>query len=396
MAGCVALIVAAGRGTRLGNALGTEDTPPKQYLPLAGRPMLALTVETFTNEASIDQVQVVIHGDDLPFYDAAMEGFVLPAPVNGGETRQDSVRLGLESLAGQGFQNVLIHDAARPLVDSAVIQRTLAALDVHDGAIPAIAVTDSLKRAQDGQTIGEDVDRTGLWRVQTPQGFGFEAILEAHREAARQGLGELTDDAAVASHGGLSLSMVQGDEDNLKITDLADFERAERILAAGFEYRTGQGYDVHAFTNDRSGPVRLCGIDIPHDRGLTGHSDADAALHAITDAVLGAMADGDIGSHFPPSDAAWRDADSEIFLRHAMEITSGRNATIIHVDVTIICEAPKIAPHRDAMRGRLSDILGLTLDRISIKATTTEGLGALGRGEGIAAQALVTVALKRH
>ena len=394
MAGCVALIVAAGRGARL-DAEGTPGTPsPKQYTPLCGRPMLSHAVAAFQNAPGVAAVRVVIHPDDRALYDEAVGHMGLLDPVQGGATRQDSVRLGLESLAGEDYETVLIHDAARPLVDGALIARTMEALATHPGAVPALAVTDSLKRGAGG-IIADAVDRTGLWRAQTPQGFSFPTILEAHRKAAALGPGAHTDDAAVAAAAGIEVALVAGAEDNFKITTRQDFTRAERLLAGGAEYRTGQGFDVHAFGPEGSGPVRLCGIDLPHERGLKGHSDADAGLHAVTDALLGALAEGDIGSHFPPTNAAWKDADSATFLGHALGLLEARGGTIIHLDVTIICEYPKIAPHSEPMRARVAAILGLSLDRISIKATTTEKLGALGHGEGIAAQAVATICLKR-
>ncbi|MCZ6886018.1 MAG: bifunctional 2-C-methyl-D-erythritol 4-phosphate cytidylyltransferase/2-C-methyl-D-erythritol 2,4-cyclodiphosphate synthase [Alphaproteobacteria bacterium] len=394
MAGCVALIVAAGRGARLGNAMGPGGSPPKQYLPLAGRPMLVYAVEVFCNLTEVDKVAVVIHGDDRALYAAAVDGLDLLDPVIGGETRQESVRLGLESLSGDGFETILIHDAARPLVGAELISRTIAALASHDGAVPAIAVTDALKRAEQ-DAIVESVERAGLWRAQTPQGFHFDAILEAHRKAAEGRDLAYGDDAAIATDAGLTVAIVAGDEDNFKVTEGEDIKRAERILAARVEYRTGQGADVHAFGEAGADTVRLCGVDVPHDQGLVGHSDADVGLHAATDAILGALAEGDIGNHFPPGDAAWKDADSKIFLRHAAEIAADRDAIIVHLDVTLICEAPKIDPHRAAMRARIAEILGIDADRVSVKATTTEGLGMIGRGDGIAAQAIATLALKR-
>ena len=394
MAGCVALIVAAGRGQRLG-ADGTLGAPlPKQYTPLCGRPMLSHAVAAFQDSDAVAAVRVVIHADDRALYDDAVGHLSLLDPVQGGATRQDSVRLGLESLAGEGFDTVLIHDAARPLVDGALIARTLKALAAHPGAVPALAVADSLKRGAGGLIV-DAVDRTELWRAQTPQGFSFSIILDAHRKAAALGPGAHTDDAALAAAAGIEVALVAGSEDNFKITTIEDFARAERLLTGGGETRTGQGFDVHAFGPEGSGPVRLCGIDLPHERGLKGHSDADAGLHAVTDALLGALAEGDIGSHFPPTNAAWKDADSATFLGHALGLLEARGGTIIHLDVTIICEYPKIAPHFEPMRARMASILGLSLDRISIKATTTEKLGALGRGEGIAAQAVATICLKR-
>jgi 2-C-methyl-D-erythritol 4-phosphate cytidylyltransferase/2-C-methyl-D-erythritol 2,4-cyclodiphosphate synthase len=396
MAGCVALIVAAGRGARLRPDGTAGASSPKQYLPLCGRPMLSHAVAAFQDTDGVTAVRVVIHADDRALYDDALGHLSLLDPVQGGATRQDSVRLGLESLAGEGFETVLIHDAARPLVDNALIARTLKALAEHPGAVPALTVTDSLKRCADSVII-DAIDRTDLWRAQTPQGFSLTAILDAHRKAAALGPGTHTDDAAVAAAAGIEVVIVPGSEDNLKVTSMEDFARAERLLTKGGETRTGQGFDVHAFGADGSGPVRLCGVDLPHDRGLTGHSDADAGLHASTDAILGALAEGDIGSHFPPTDAAWKDADSATFLRHALGLLAARGGTLVHLDITIICEHPKIAPHRGPMRARMAGLLGIenAMDRISIKATTTEELGALGRGEGIAAQAVATICLER-
>jgi 2-C-methyl-D-erythritol 4-phosphate cytidylyltransferase/2-C-methyl-D-erythritol 2,4-cyclodiphosphate synthase len=397
MAGCVALIAAAGSGTRLGDAPLVEGpppgaAPPKQYRILSGRPLLAHSATAFLEADGVDAVRVLIGPDDRAFYDDAVGHLPLLAPVIGGATRQESVHRGLESLSDSGFETVLIHDAARPLIPQGVIQRTLDALAAHDGAVPALAVNDSLKRGAGG-TIVDAVDRTGLHRAQTPQGFNLAAILEAHRLAAKKGGGDFTDDAAVAAAAGLRVTLVEGSEDNFKITTADDLARAERMLVQGGEIRTGQGMDVHTFGAPGSGPVRLGGIDIAFDRGLAGHSDADAALHAATDAILGALAQGDIGSHFPPSETAWKDADSATFLSHAATLLESRGGVLVNLDLTIICEAPKIAPHRAAMRARIAEILGTTADRISVKATTTEGLGALGRGDGIAAQAVATIRL---
>ncbi len=398
MPGCVALIVAAGRGARLGDTPGAAPSTPKQYLPLGGRPVLSHAVAAFLGADEIIAIRVVIHGDDRQLYDEAVGHLDILDPVIGGDTRQDSVRLGLESLAGDGFDSVLIHDAARPLVDAALIGRTCAALAIHSGVVPALPMADSLKRGNGGVII-DSVDRTDLWRAQTPQGFSFDAILGAHRKAADNMPSvtmppvTMTDDAAVAAAAGIEVALVPGSEDNFKITTIEDLARAERALLGGGETRTGQGFDVHGFDDDGSGPVRLCGIDLPHPRGLAGHSDADAALHAATDAILGALAEGDIGSHFPPSDATWKDADSVAFVDHALALLAARDGILVHLDLTIICEHPKIAPHRAAMRARMADILGIDMDRISIKATTTEELGALGRGEGIAAQAVATISL---
>jgi len=354
--------------------------------------MLSHAVAAFLDSGAVAAVRVVIHADDRARYDDAVGHLSLLEPVQGGATRQDSVRLGLESLAGEGFDSVLIHDAARPLVDAALIARIIKALATHPGAVPALAVTDSLKRGAGG-IILDAVDRTELWRAQTPQGFSFTTILDAHRKAAALGTGGHTDDAAIAAAAGIEVALVPGAQANFKITTREDLARAERLLAGAGETRTGQGFDVHAFGVEGSGPVRLCGVDVPHGRGLEGHSDADAGLHAVTDALLGALAEGDIGSHFPATIEAWKDADSAIFLDHALGLLKARGGTLVHLDVTIICEHPKIAPHRALMRAAMAAILGLTIDRISVKATTSEGLGALGRGDGIAAQAVATICL---
>lgn len=382
MSGCIALIVAAGSGTRFGGEL------PKQYLPLAGRAVLRHSTETFLRHPAISGVRMVISAEHRALYDKATAGLRLLPPVIGGANRQDSVRNGLESLAELQPAQVLIHDAARPFPSSAIIDRTLAALDDTAGAIVAIPVTDTLKRGLDGR-VGETVDRTGLWRAQTPQAFRFAEILAAHRAAKGAAL---TDDAAVAEAAGLPMRLVMGADDNFKITTGADLQRAERLLAPGAsEFRTGTGYDVHRFAAGNG--VTLCSVRIAHDQALEGHSDADVGLHALTDAILGAIGAGDIGSHFPPSDPQWRGVDSATFLAHAGGLVAGKGGRITHVDVTLICERPKIAPHRAAMVARIADILGLEEHRVSVKATTTEGLGFTGRREGIAAQAVATVAL---
>jgi 2-C-methyl-D-erythritol 4-phosphate cytidylyltransferase/2-C-methyl-D-erythritol 2,4-cyclodiphosphate synthase len=389
--GTIALIVAAGRGRRFGE----RGPAPKQYLPLAGQTtVLARAAAAFVAHPGVDGVRVVIHGDDRHHYDDAVRGLGLMDPVGGGAERHDSVRLGLESLCDEAPARVLIHDAARPLVDSPLIDRVLAALDDADGAIPALAVSDTLKLASGGFITG-GVPRDGVFRAQTPQGFRFDAILDAHRRAENEKGESFTDDAAVAAHAGIEVAVVAGSENNLKITTDEDLARARALIAGlgGNDIRTGQGFDIHAFDTARPGPVRLCGIDVPCAHALAGHSDADSGLHAATDALLGAIAAGDIGSHFPPSDAGWKGADSAVFLRHAGELVARAGGRILNLDITLICERPHIGPHRDAMRARTAEILGLEPARISVKATTMEGLGALGRGEGIAAQAIATVAI---
>jgi 2-C-methyl-D-erythritol 4-phosphate cytidylyltransferase/2-C-methyl-D-erythritol 2,4-cyclodiphosphate synthase len=318
----------------------------------------------------------------------------LRRPVFGGARRQDSVRAGLEALAGGAPSSVLIHDAARPFLKPDLISRVIAGLDAHQGALPCVKVTDTLKWIADGRVIGT-AERDQLWRAQTPQGFKFEAILAAHRAAAKEPAREFTDDAGIAEWFGLDVALVDGAEDNRKLTTAEDLKIADELLqpkARGVgTVRVASGYDVHAF-----GPgdaVVLCGVSIPHPKRLTGHSDADVGLHALTDALLGTIADGDIGVHFPPSDARWRGAASEVFLKHAGTRIKERGGTIVHVDVTLLCEAPRIGPHRDEMRARIAGMLGLEPSQVSIKATTNEGLGFIGRGEGIAAFANATVSL---
>ncbi len=309
-------------------------------------------------------------------------------PVAGGPTRQDSVRLGLEALAVHRPERVLIHDGARPFPDAALVDRVIDGLDKAPAAIPCLPLSDTIKRVEDG-VIQETIDRSALWRAQTPQGFHFDAILAAHRAAVGH---DLTDDAAVAEAAGLTPLLVDGSEANLKVTTPEDLAAAERLIAARqADIRVGQGFDVHAF-----GPgdhVRICGIEIPHEASLVGHSDADVGLHALTDAVLGAIGAGDIGMHFPPSDPRWRGASSDQFLRHAAGLVGKRGGAVAAVDVTIICERPKIGPHRAAMIDRVAAILGIAPDRVSVKATTTDKLGFTGRGEGIAAHAVATVRL---
>jgi 2-C-methyl-D-erythritol 4-phosphate cytidylyltransferase/2-C-methyl-D-erythritol 2,4-cyclodiphosphate synthase len=386
-----AIIVAAGRGVRAGSA------GPKQYRDLAGETVLARAARAFLDHPEISSVRVIIHADDRDLYEQSIAGLrgrvnLLP-PVTGGRERQDSVRLGLESLAGDPPGFVLIHDAARPFVDAATISRVIAAARRTGGAIAALPVFDTIKKA-DGAAhpaIEGTVPRDRLWRAQTPQGFCFDAILAAHRAAAGE---TLTDDAAVAERAGMKVSLVAGSPDNMKITQAEDFGMAEILLGrkkAMAEYRTGHGFDVHAFEDGDA--VILCGVAIPHGKKLKGHSDADAGMHALTDAILGAIGAGDIGDHFPPSDNRWKAAPSRLFLEKARDLVAGLGGAVVHCDVTLICEAPKIGPHRAAMRAALAEIVGVSADRISVKATTTEQLGFTGRREGIAAMATATVRL---
>ncbi len=384
MPGTVALVVAAGRGSRFG------ATHPKQYAPLAGRPVLRHALETFRRHPGIDAIQAVIHPDDRAMYAAAAEGLGLPDAVAGGATRQESVQNGLLSLAPHAPTRVLIHDGARPLIGPAVIDRVLDALGQAPGAIAALPVIDTLKRGGADGRITATLERTGLWRAQTPQGFNYTAILAAHDAARGQ---NLTDDAAVAEQAGLTVRLVEGAPENFKVTTQEDLVRAEHWLRGETlgETRVGQGFDVHRF-----GPgsqVMLCGIAVPHDAGLLGHSDADVGLHALTDAILGALGAGDIGSHFPPSDPQWRGADSGQFVRHAADLVRSQGGALVHADVTLICERPKVGAYREAMVARVAALLDIGLKRVSVKATTTEELGFTGRREGIAAQAVATIRL---
>lgn len=373
------LVVAAGRGRRFGG-----DTP-KQYLELDGRPVLRHSLAQFAAHSRINWVRAVIHPDDLDLYGPCADGLGLLEPVFGGDTRQESVRLGLESLEALSPDLVLIHDGARPKVDAGVISRVIAALERHKGVIPGVPVADTLKRVQDGR-IEATVDRANLWRAQTPQGFRYPEIIAAHRAVSGR---ELTDDAAVLEAQGHDVFITNGSEDNLKITTTADLIRVSGFNSGPGDFRMGGGYDVHAFTTGEG--VWLNGVYVPHSHGLLGHSDADVAMHALTDALLGAIAAGDIGHHFPPSDNRWKGAPSHLFLAHAGNLIQGLGGRIVNVDVTIICERPKIGPHRPAMQAKLAEILGLDEGRISVKATTTEGLGFTGRQEGIAAQATAMV-----
>ena len=383
MPGTYAILLAAGRGSRFGGAV------PKQYRMLAGRPLLRHAAEALQRSGGIAGTLAAIRPEDRSLYDQAMDGLALLAPVAGGTERQDSVAAALESLAPLEPDAVLIHDGARPLLEPEVTARVIAALSEWDGAIAALPVSDTVKRAGNDCAIADTLDRSGLWRAQTPQGFRFGPFLKAHRGYRGAAL---SDDAAIAERAGLRVRLVMGSEQNLKVTTEEDLARAERLLLARYgDLRTGSGFDVHRF-----GPgdhVMLCGVRVPHDRGLVGHSDADVGLHALTDAVLGAIAAGDIGQHFPPGDPRWRGAESAQFLRHAVELVRARGGILRHLDVTLVCEAPRIGPHRLAMAERVAAIAGLEAGRVGVKATTTEGLGFAGRGEGIAAQAVATVGL---
>ncbi len=365
-----AIIVAAGRGLRAGG--GT----PKQWRPLAGRRVADWTIERFRKH--VDHLVLVLSQEDS----AAWQEFedtdlILTA---GGSDRAESVRNGLAILTGMNVSNVLIHDVARPCVSDRIIQDVFAALSTIPAAAPGLAVTDALWTG-DGAVVTGTQDRSGLYAAQTPQGFHYDTIVAAH--AAHSGAA--ADDVEVARAAGLDVAIVSGDADNLKITRPEDFARAERILGTNMDVRLGNGYDVHRFGDGDH--VILCGIEVPHDRGLQGHSDADVGMHAVTDAIYGALAQGDIGRHFPPSDPQWKGAASKIFLRHAVELAASMGYAISNVDCTLVCEFPKIGPHAGAMQGEMARIMGLRADQVSVKATTSERLGFTGRSEGIASLA---------
>ncbi|WP_242122565.1 bifunctional 2-C-methyl-D-erythritol 4-phosphate cytidylyltransferase/2-C-methyl-D-erythritol 2,4-cyclodiphosphate synthase [Sphingobium sp. Sx8-8] len=375
----VALLVAAGQGSRAGGDV------PKQFRLVAGKPVLAHAVAALASHPTIDSIIVAVGPGQEETARAALGDRPVAAIVEGADSRRGSVRAGLEHIATSGgAARILIHDAARPFLPLAVIDRLLAALDRAPGAIPTLPIADTLV-----SHAGEVVDRNALVRVQTPQAFHFDAILAAHRQWDDSR--EATDDAQMLKAQGGAILLVAGDERLEKLTYPQDFARAEAQLGAARSIRVGMGYDVHRLAEKEE--LWLGGIKIPHDRGLSGHSDADVALHAIVDALLGALAEGDIGSHFPPSDPQWRGAASHRFLEYAGERVAKRDGIVEHIDLTLICEAPKIGPHRDAMRARIAEILGLPLDRVSVKATTTERLGFAGRREGIAAQAVATLSL---
>lgn len=384
-----ALIVAAGRGLRAGGEV------PKQYASIAGRPVLSRTAEAFLAHPAIETVAVVINPADRELYDTALPQRApkLGQPVAGGATRQESVRAGLECLSADAPDLVLIHDAARPFVANQTITDVIGALRNHAAAIAAVPLADTLKRANANGTIAGTIDRAGLWRAQTPQGFRFAEILKAHRDAAAAGRSDFTDDAALAEWAGLTVALVEDSAGNVKLTTADDIAAADRRLSADMtgmmETRTGQGFDIHRFAEGDH--VWLGGVKIAHTHKLDGHSDADVALHALTDALLGTIGDGDIGQHFPPSDPKWKGAASTLFLADAARRVKERGGRIINVDITILAEAPKVGPHRAAMQTVIGETLGLSADRIGIKATTMEGLGAIGRRDGIAAMAIATV-----
>jgi 2-C-methyl-D-erythritol 4-phosphate cytidylyltransferase / 2-C-methyl-D-erythritol 2,4-cyclodiphosphate synthase len=375
----IALIVATGSGTRFG------DTLPKQYQTLNGKSILRHTIERLLAHNKIDNVLVTINPDHAEYYKQATKGLnILPA-VHGGLTRQQSVYNGLKSLQNYAPDIVLIHDAVRPNVQIELLDRAFESLNDYDGAIPGIPIMDTVKKVKDN-TVIDTIPRDGLYRVQTPQIFHYDKIMTAHEQ--HKGL-TLTDDAAIAERAGLSLAIVESNNWLMKITTQEDLLNMQSMMRATKETRIGQGFDVHRFEPGEH--VTLCGERIPHTHKLKGHSDADVAMHALTDALYGAISNGDIGHHFPPSEDKWRGASSEIFLKHAHESLQKRGGRIINLDLTIICEAPKVGPHREQMRRNLANILAIDMDRISVKATTTEKLGFTGRSEGIAAQAIANV-----
>jgi 2-C-methyl-D-erythritol 4-phosphate cytidylyltransferase / 2-C-methyl-D-erythritol 2,4-cyclodiphosphate synthase len=387
MAGAVAaVVVAAGRGVRAGGEL------PKQYRTLSGVSVIRRSLALFTDHPEVNVVQPVIHPDDAELCATAASGLQLLAPVFGGKTRQQSVHAGLEALAVHHPSIVLVHDAARPLASARLVSRAIAAVAPGGAAIPGLTVTDTVKSIHADGRVAETLDRARLRTIQTPQAFGFEALLAAHRKAAAAGCDEFTDDAALAEWAGMAVSVFEGETGNIKLTTAEDFARVEAMAFAALgDIRTATGYDVHAFGDGDH--VMLGGVRIPFGRGLSGHSDADVALHALVDAILGALADGDIGTHFPPSDPQWRGASSDRFLKFAVERVRARGGRIAHLDVTIVCEAPRVGPHRDAMRARIAELADVSPERVAIKATTSEKLGFTGRGEGMVAFATATVRL---
>jgi 2-C-methyl-D-erythritol 4-phosphate cytidylyltransferase/2-C-methyl-D-erythritol 2,4-cyclodiphosphate synthase len=386
MPGVAAVVVAAGRGERAGG------DRPKQFRRIGDDIMLRRTLLMLVEAPNVGLVQPVIRPEDLKLYEAAVSQINLLAPVFGGATRQVSVRAGLEALAAKKPDIVLVHDAARPFASAALVARAIDAAQKTGAAVPGLSVTDTVKSVDRQGFVEATLDRKTLRTIQTPQGFAFAPLLDAHRKAAALGREDFTDDAALAEWAGMKVSVFDGEPGNIKITNADDFARAEAMQFASLsDVRTGTGIDVHAF-----GPgdhVVLGGLRIAHDRMLTGHSDADVVLHALTDALLGALAEGDIGAHFPPGDPQWRGASSDRFLKFAVERVSARSGRIAHLDVTVVCEAPKIGPHRDAMRANIAELAGIALERVAVKATTSEKLGFTGRGEGIAAYATATVRL---
>jgi|ERR1043166_469527 2-C-methyl-D-erythritol 4-phosphate cytidylyltransferase/2-C-methyl-D-erythritol 2,4-cyclodiphosphate synthase len=386
MPSVAAIVVAAGRGLRVGG------NAPKQYRIIGTRSVIRSSIDVFVAHPGVDAVQPVIHPDDTARFDAEGAGLALLPAVFGGATRQASVRAGLEALTPHKPDLVLVHDAARPFVSAALIDRAIAAAAENGAAVPVMPVVDTVKTVDTGGMVTGTVDRATLRTVQTPQAFGFAPLLDAHRRAQAAGREDFTDDAALAEWAGLKVATFEGEAGNVKLTTANDFARAEAAgLAALGDVRSGFGFDVHQFADGDH--VWLGGVRIAHGRGVTGHSDADVVLHALVDAILGALSDGDIGVHFPPSDPQWRGASSDRFLAFAVERVRARGGRIAHLDATVVCESPRIDPHRDAMRARIAQIAGIAVERVAVKATTSEKLGFTGRGEGIAAFANATVRL---
>ncbi|MCV3737554.1 bifunctional 2-C-methyl-D-erythritol 4-phosphate cytidylyltransferase/2-C-methyl-D-erythritol 2,4-cyclodiphosphate synthase [Rhizobium sp. TRM96647] len=388
---CGVIVVAAGRGERA----GSHPDGPKQYRRIAGRPVISHTLDAFVKWDPACRIVVVIHPDDRDLFDAALDhlegGRDRIIAVTGGRTRQQSVLAGLEALSPFDVDQVLIQDAVRPFIEKALLDRIAAALASGEYAVlPVVAVADTLKRSDAAGHVLETVSRTGLFAAQTPQAFHFATIRDAHRRAAEDGRDDFTDDAAIAEWAGVPVRLVEGSAANVKLTLQKDLIMADERLSAPLpDVRTGNGYDVHQL--EPGDGVTLCGIFIPHDQRLKGHSDADVALHALTDALLATCGSGDIGDHFPPSDPQWKGAASSIFIEHAARLVRARGGTIMNADVSLIAEAPKIGPHREDMRRRLSEVLGIAIERCSVKATTNETIGFVGRREGIAAIATATV-----
>jgi 2-C-methyl-D-erythritol 4-phosphate cytidylyltransferase/2-C-methyl-D-erythritol 2,4-cyclodiphosphate synthase len=384
-----AVIVAGGSGLRAGGE------KPKQYQLIGGKPVIWWTLKAFLDHPGVAHVQPVIGEGHEAMFEESVAGLSLPRPVIGGSTRQESCRIGVEAVERHLPRKVLIHDAARPFVSQDLISHVIAWLERYSAVIPGMPVAETLKYAPGG-IVSRTVDRAGIWTAQTPQGFAYEPILAAHRKAVTEATANLTDDASVAEHAGIAISMIPGRHENKKLTTAEDIEMADRDMMSRTlnnlpDIRMGQGIDIHPF--EPGDAVTLCGVAIPHDKKLKGHSDADAAMHALTDAILGTIGEGDIGTHFPPSEPQWKGAPSRIFLEKAVALLEQRNGLIANVDITILAEAPKIAPHVAAMKEFLAPLLRLTPDRIAIKATTMEKLGAIGRKEGIMAFATATVRL---
>jgi 2-C-methyl-D-erythritol 4-phosphate cytidylyltransferase/2-C-methyl-D-erythritol 2,4-cyclodiphosphate synthase len=381
-----AILVAAGRGLRAGSG------GPKQYRSIGGQTVIFRAMAPFCRHPEVFAVQPVLNPDDTAIFNDAVSALPHRPPAKGGSTRQASVLAGLEALAGQKPDVVLIHDAARPFVSAALISRAIEAAGRTGAAIPAIAVADTIKLIGESGNVEATPERARLRIAQTPQAFRFDVILDVHRRAAREGRHDFTDDAALAEWAGLTVATFEGDAANMKLTTPEDFVREEARLGAALgDVRTGSGYDVHAFGDGDH--VMICGVRVPHNKGFLAHSDGDVGLHALVDAILGALADGDIGSHFPPTDPKWKGAASDQFLKYALERVAARGGRIAHLDVTLICERPKIGPLREAMRARIAEITGLPLSRVAVKATTSERLGFTGREEGIAAMASATIRL---